>query len=106
MTRSVNETPCSLQFWEMSEFVAIHSWLAVNVCHRNLRALQEAETFGRTDGPLASNPAVREKIAIASAETYKTLRSDMSEIIKTSDWRRARGVGFTEVVFTEQRRTK
>ncbi len=25
------------------------------------------------------------------------LRADMSEIIKTSDWRRARGVGFNEV---------
>lgn len=40
---------------------------------------------------------MREKLAIASAETYKMVRTDMSEIIKTSDWKRARGVGFTEV---------
>lgn len=46
---------------------------------------------------MASDRGVREKLAIASAETYKMLRTDMSEIIKTSDWKRARGVGFTEV---------
>lgn len=46
---------------------------------------------------MASDRSVREKLAIASAETYKMLRSDMSEIIKTSDWKRARGVGFTDV---------
>lgn len=57
---------------------------------------QEEKTHG-TCGPLASDRAVREKLAIASAETYKMLRTDMSEIIKTSDWKRARGVGFTEV---------
>lgn len=57
---------------------------------------QEEETHGQ-DGPLASDRSVREKLAIASAETYKMLRADMSEIIKTSDWRRARGVGFTDV---------
>lgn len=57
---------------------------------------QEEETHGN-DGPLASDRSVREKLAIASAETYKMLRADMSEIIKTSDWKRARGVGFTDV---------
>lgn len=50
---------------------------------------------------MASDIRVREKLAIASAETYKVLRADMSEIIKTSDWRRARGVGFTEVRFDD-----
>lgn len=57
---------------------------------------QEEETHGKY-GPLASDRNVREKLAIASAETYKMLRADMSEIIKTSDWKRARGVGFTDV---------
>lgn len=46
---------------------------------------------------MASDRSVREKLAIASAETYKMLRADMSEIITTSDWKRARGVGFTDV---------
>ncbi|CAM9405507.1 unnamed protein product, partial [Ectocarpus sp. 4 AP-2014] len=56
---------------------------------------QEEETHGE-GGPLVSDRGLREKLAIASAETYKLLRADMSEIIKTSDWKRARGVGFTE----------
>lgn len=57
---------------------------------------QEEKTHGE-GGPLASDRGLREKLAIASTETYKMLRADMSEIIKTSDWKRARGVGFTEV---------
>ncbi|CAM9431718.1 unnamed protein product, partial [Discosporangium mesarthrocarpum] len=47
-------------------------------------------------GPLTSNPETREKLAIASCETYKHIRTDMDEIIKTANWRHARGVGFTE----------
>lgn len=48
-------------------------------------------------GALSVDHTVREKLATASSETYKTIRADMSEIIKTSDWRKARGIGFTEV---------
>ena len=38
----------------------------------------------------------REKLAKASAETYRRIRTNMSEIIKTANWKHARGVGFTE----------
>lgn len=74
--------------------------------HRYIRSIlrpivlayrQEAEIC-QSGIPLPTNRSVREKLAIASAETYKTLRTDMSEIIKTSDWKHARGVGFTEVM--------
>ncbi|CAM9454595.1 unnamed protein product, partial [Pylaiella littoralis] len=61
-----------------------------------LHELKEEERTHGTCGPLASDRTVREKLAIASAETYRMIRTDMSEIIKTSDWKRARGVGFTE----------
>ena len=58
---------------------------------------QEAESCEEEGREASSNRAVREKLAIASAETYKALRKDMDEIVKTSDWKHARGVGFTEV---------
>jgi hypothetical protein len=38
----------------------------------------------------------REKLAKASAETYRRIRTNMGEIIKTANWKHARGVGFTE----------
>lgn len=58
---------------------------------------QETESCESEGGEASKNRTVRQKLAIASAETYKALRKDMDEIIKTSDWKHARGVGFTEV---------
>ncbi len=36
-----------------------------------------------------------EKVAIASSETYHHIRMNMGEIVKTSNWKHARAVGFT-----------
>lgn len=73
--------------------IALHAFLHATA---RFRPTQEAGSC-EGEGGVASNRTVREKLAIASAETYKTLRNDMDEIIKTSDWKHARGVGFTEV---------
>lgn len=51
----------------------------------------------KIQGNYSVDRSTREKLAVASSETYKVIRTDMDEIIKTSDWRKARGVGFTEV---------
>lgn len=74
-----------------------HGGPSAPVVSRTFSSLRQEEKTHGKDGPLASDRGVREKLAIASSETYKMLRADMSEIIKTSDWRRARGVGFNEV---------
>ncbi len=36
-----------------------------------------------------------EKLAIASSETYRHIRMNMGEVIKTANWKHARAVGFT-----------
>lgn len=55
----------------------------------------ESETPEGT-GPVSQDPKIREKLAVAAADTYHRIKSNMSEIIKTANWKHARGVGFTE----------
>jgi hypothetical protein len=58
---------------------------------------QGAGEDGGLDDILDSmDPKTQEKLALASAETYRRLRTNMNEIIKTANWKHARGVGFTE----------
>ncbi|CAM9190588.1 unnamed protein product [Ectocarpus sp. 13 AM-2016] len=92
-------SPCPAE--ALKDLVSERRWMfkcrnmLLYITNRLHQLKQEEETHGE-GGPLASDRGLREKLAIASAETYKMLRADMSEIIKTSDWKRARGVGFTE----------
>ncbi|CAM9205957.1 unnamed protein product, partial [Scytosiphon promiscuus] len=93
-------TPCPAE--TLKDLVGERRWMfkcrsmLLYITSKLKQLKQEGEETQGNNKSFASDRSTREKLAIASSETYKMLRADMSEIIKTSDWKRARGVGFTE----------
>ncbi|CAM9397615.1 unnamed protein product, partial [Phaeothamnion confervicola] len=92
-------SPCPAE--TLKDLVRERKWMfrdrsmLLYITHKLHQARLESESQEGV-GPVTSDPKTREKLAIASSETYKRIRCNMSEIIKTANWKHARGVGFTE----------
>ncbi|CAM9536665.1 unnamed protein product [Chrysoparadoxa australica] len=92
-------TPCPAE--TLKDLLRERKWMfrdrsmLLYITHKLHQIRLESESPEGT-GPITTDPKTREKLAIASSETYRRIRANMSEIIKTANWKHARGVGFTE----------